>query len=83
MSLLNLIKKHHRIRLATHGFGQLAALVIAHIARRRAHKATYRMALLILAHIDTRHHVFIIEQELGESLGKLGLAHSSRTHEQE
>ena len=83
MSLFDLIKKHHRIRLATHGLSQLAALVITHIARRRTNKTAYRMTFLILAHIYTRHHVLIVEKEFGKGLCKLGLTHSCRSHEQE
>ena len=83
MSLFDLIKKHHRIRLATHGLGKLTSLIIAHIARRRTNKTAYRMTFLILAHIYTRHHVLIVEKEFGKGLCKLGLTHSCRSHEQE
>ncbi len=39
MSLFNLVEKNDAIWFATHGFCQLAALVIAHISWRRADKA--------------------------------------------
>ena len=41
------------------------------------------MTFLVLAHIDTGNHVLVIEQKLGESLCKLGLADTGGTHEQE
>ena len=83
MSLLDLIKQHHRIRLAAYCLSQLATLIITHISRRRTYKTAYRVTLLILAHIDTRHHILIIEEELRQGLGKLCLSYSGSTHEQE
>ena len=41
------------------------------------------MTLLVFTHIDTRHHVLVIEQELRKSLGELGLTDTGGTHEQE
>ena len=83
MRLFDLVEKHHRIRLATHGLSQLTAFIIAHIARRRAYETAHRMTLLILAHIDTGHHVLVIEKELRKGFGKLCLTYSGRTHEKE
>ncbi len=39
------------------------------------------MLLLILAHIDTGHHVLVVKQILGKSLGKLGLTHTGGAEE--
>ena len=41
------------------------------------------MTLLIFAHIDTGHHILIIEKKLRQSLGKLCLSHTCGSHEQE
>ena len=41
------------------------------------------MPFLVFAHIDPGDHVLVIEQELGQRLGKFGLADSGGTHEQE
>ena len=39
MGLFDLVEQHHAVRLAAHGLGELAALLIAHISRRRADQA--------------------------------------------
>src|SRR5256885_16677023 len=36
VSLLDLVEEQDRVRLAPHGLGELAALVVADVARRRA-----------------------------------------------
>ena len=83
MRLLNLIKQHHRIWLATHCLSQLTTLIITHISRRSTHKTAHRVTLLILAHIYTGHHILIIEQKLRQRLRKLCLSYSGSTHEKE
>ena len=83
MCLFDLIKKDYGIWLAAHRLCKLTALVISHIARRRTHQPADRMTLLILAHVDSGHHVLIVEKELGEGLRKLSLSDTGGTHEQE
>ena len=83
MGLLDLVKKHYRVWLSAHRLCELSALVITDISRRRSHKTAYRVTLLILAHIDTGHHIFVIEEKLCQSLGQFGLSHARRSHEQE
>ena len=41
------------------------------------------MTLLVLRHVDTHHGVLVVEQELGQGLGQLGLTHTRGTHEDE
>ena len=72
--LLNLVEQHHAVGLAAYGFGKLSALVVAHIPRRRSDKTRYTELLLILAHVDSRHHVFVVKQIFGQRLGQFGLA---------
>ena len=38
VGLLDLVQQHHRVRAAAHRLGQLAALVVADVAGRRAHQ---------------------------------------------
>ena len=83
MSLLDLVEKHHRVRLASYRFCKLTAFIVSHIARRRSHEAAYRMTLLIFAHIDACHHVLIIEEELRKGFGKLCLTDTGSSHEKE
>ena len=41
------------------------------------------MALLILAHIDTRHHRIVVEQVFGQCLGQFGFPDAGRSQEDE
>ena len=79
MCLLDLVEQHDLIGSAPHRLGQRTALVIADIARRRADQARYRMLLHVFRHVDAHHRVLVVEQEIGERLGELGLADAGRT----
>ena len=81
MGFLYLVEEHHAIRLPPDGLSQLSALVVAHIARRCANQAAHAIFLLILTHVDTRHHLLVVEQVFGQCLGQLGLTHTRRTEE--
>ena len=83
MSLLDLVQQQHAVGLATHLLGELAALVIAHITRRRTHQACHGMAFPVLGHVDAQQRTFIAIDGLGQRLGELGLAHPGRAQEQE
>ena len=74
MSFFDLIEQHHGVGLAAHCLGKLSALIVAHVSGRRSDKARDREFLHIFAHVDTDKALFIIEQRLGKSLCKLGLA---------
>ena len=41
------------------------------------------MALLVLAHVDADQRLLVVEQELGERAGRLGLADAGRAEEEE
>ena len=81
--LLDLVEQHHRVRPAAHRLGELAALVVADVARRRADEARHRVLLHVLAHVDADHRPLVVEQEVGERAGELGLADARRAEEQE
>ena len=83
IGLFNLIEQHHRIWAATHGLSQLATLLIADVARRSTDQTRHGGLLHVLAHVNAHHGLFIVEQEVGERLGELGLAHAGRAEEQE
>jgi hypothetical protein len=36
-----------------------------------------------LAHVEARHRLLVVEEELGERLGELGLAHAARPEKEE
>jgi hypothetical protein len=72
MRLLDLVQQHHRVRLAADGLGQLAALVVADVAGRRADQPGHGMLLHVLRHVDLDHRVLVAEQELGQRARQLG-----------
>ncbi|KAG0751077.1 hypothetical protein G6F24_014663 [Rhizopus arrhizus] len=79
----DLIEQQHAVGFATHLLGELAALVIAHITRRRAHQACHGMAFTVLGHVDAQQRALIAIDGLGQCLGEFGLAHTRRPEEQE
>ena len=66
MRLLDLVEEHHRVALAAHRLGQLAALVVADVAGRGADQARDVVALHELAHVDLDERVLGAEHELGQ-----------------
>ena len=83
MRLLDLVEEHDLIGPAPHRLGQRAAFLIADIARRRADQAGDRMLLHVFRHVDAHQRVLVVEQEVGERLGELGLADAGRAEEHE
>ena len=83
MCFLYLVEEHDLIRLAANGFRELTALVVADISWRRTNEPGNAELLLILAHVDARHHGLIVEEILGKCLCKLCLAHTRRAEEDE
>ena len=83
VGLLHLVEQHHRIGAAPHGLGELAALLVAHIARRRADQAAHGVLLHVFAHVDPHHRLLGIEELGGQGLGELGLAHAGGAEKQE
>ena len=83
MGLLDLVEEHDAVGPAAHGLGELAPLLVPDVARRGADEARDRVLLAVLRHVDADHGVLVVEQELGERLGQLGLADTGRAEEQE
>ena len=81
--LLDLVEQHHRERLAAHLLGELAALLVADVAGRRAEQPRDGVLLGELAHVELDERVLVAEQELGERLGQLGLTDAGRAGEDE
>src|ERR1700721_1292889 len=53
MRLLDFIQQHHRIGSTLYPFGELAALFVSHVSRRRTDQLRNRMFLHELRHIET------------------------------
>ncbi len=83
MGFFDLVKQDYAVRLPSYGFGQLAALVVAHVSRRRSYQSGDGVLLHVLGHIDTDHVLLVVEQRFGQSLGQLGLADAGRSEEDE
>ena len=83
VSLLYLVEEHYGVGFAAHSLGELTALVVAYVSWRRTDESRHAELLLVLAHVDTRHHRLVVEQILGESLRQLGLADTRRAEEDE
>ena len=83
MRFFDLVKQNDGIRSAAHGFGQLAALLVAHISGRRTDQTRHGELLHILRHIDAHQILFIVKQRLCQRLGKLCLADARGAKEQE
>ena len=81
--LLDLVEQDDLVRPAADGLGQLAALVVADVAGRRADQPRDGELLHVLAHVDADQRGLVVEQELGERAGGLGLADAGRAEEQE
>ena len=72
-----------RERLAPHGLGELAALLVADVAGGRADEAADRVLLHVLGHVERDERLLVAEEELGERLGQLGLPDAGRAEEDE
>ena len=83
VGLFDLVEQHHRVGPPAHRLGQLTALVVADVAGRRTHQASHRVLLAVLAHVDADHRALVVEQEVGQRLGQLGLADAGGAEEQE
>ena len=82
MCLFNLIKQHNAVGAAAHSLGQLAALVVAYIARRRADEPCHGVTLHIFGHIKAQQCLLAAEPALGQCAGQLGLTHTGRPQKQ-
>ena len=82
MCLFNLIKKDNWIWSAAHGLGQLSALFITNISRRRSNQTGHGIFLHIFTHVDTNHIGFIVKQTLGKALCQLGFTNTGRSHKE-
>ena len=83
MRLLDLVEQHDLVRAAANRLGELAALLVADVARRRADQARHGELLHVLAHVDADHRLLVVEEELRQRPRELGLADAGRAEEDE
>ena len=83
MGLLDLVEQHDGERLAAPLLGELATLLVTDVSRRSTEQTRCRILLGELRHVHANQRVLIVEQELGQRLGQLGLADAGRAGEDE
>ena len=83
MGLLDLVEQDDGVRAPAHRLGELAALLVADVAGRRADEPRDGVLLHVLGHVDADHRVLAVEHELRQRAGQLGLADAGRAEEQE
>src|SRR2546422_362345 len=81
--LFDLVEEHDRVRPPSHGLGELPPFLVADVAGGGADQARDGVLLHVLGHVDADHRPLVVEEELGERPGQLGLAHAGGTEEQE
>ena len=83
MRLLDFVEQHHGIRPAAHLLGELAALFVAHVSRRRADHARHRMLFHVFGHVQADDGALVVEQKFRERAREFRLADAGRPQEQE
>mmetsp|Transcript_60466 Transcript_60466/g.138701 ORF Transcript_60466/g.138701 Transcript_60466/m.138701 type:complete len:430 (+) Transcript_60466:657-1946(+) len=81
--LLELVEQQQRVGPPAHRLGQLAALLVAHVARRSAHEARDGVALREFGHVEPGDRLVRVEEEVRERLAQLGLADAGGPDEEE
>ncbi len=83
VGLFNLVEENDGVRVLPHLLGELTALLVADIARRRADHLCHGLLLHVFGHVDPDHLVLIAENRFGQGLGDLGLSDAGGTQEEE
>src|SRR5256714_15370224 len=83
MRLLYLVEEEHGVGRALDALCELAALLVADVARRRADELRDRVLLHELAHVEAYHRALGAEEELGERACDLGFADARGPQEEE
>ena len=83
VGLLDLVQKHHGIGLPPHGLGQLPALAVADVSRRRADQAGDVVLFGVFAHVEADESALSVEEPLRHLLRKQRLADARRADEEE
>ena len=81
VSLLNLIKKDHAVRVPAHLLTELSALIIANIPWRGTDQLGDAVLLHIFRHVHTDHCLLASKHSLGKRLGKLGFTNAGGAKE--
>ena len=83
MGFFHLVQQDHAVGLAPNGLGEVAALVVADIARGRTNHSTDRVLFHELTHVDADQVVFAVKQKSCQSFAQLCFAHPRGAQKQE
>ena len=83
MRLLDFVEQDDRVGRALHALGQLAALFVADVSRRRTDQLRDRVLLHELRHIEADQRLLAAEHELRQGARDFGLADAGRAEEEE
>src|SRR5437879_3260161 len=83
MGLLDFIQQDDGVRRPADALGQLTALFVAHIPRRRADELRHRVFFHELRHVEANQRFLRPKKEFGQAAGDLGLADAGGPEEKE
>src|SRR5437016_1760022 len=81
VSLLDLVQQHDRVRPPPDRLGQLTTLVVSDVSGGRAQHPGHRVLLLVLRHVEPDQRLLVVEEELRQRAGELGLPDAGRAKE--
>ena len=83
MRFFKLVQQHNRSWALANGFGELPALLVSHVARRRANQTVDRVAFVKLRKIQPQERVVTIKKSVRNGFGRLGFANACRAQQKE
>src|SRR5690348_7279323 len=83
MRFLDFVQQDDRVGRAFHALGQLAALFVAHVSRRRTDQLRDRVLFHELGHIEADQRLLAAEHELRQGASHFGLADAGWAEEEE
>ena len=81
--LLDFVQQDHRVRIALHLLGELTALFVPDVSRRRSNQLGDRVLLHVLGHVEADQRVVAAEQEVRQGARQFGLADTGRAEKHE
>ena len=83
MRFLDFIEKQHRVRFPADCLCQLTTFIVPNITGRRSDQTGDGEFFLVFRHVDSGHHILVIEEIFRQCLGQFRLANARRTQEDE
>ena len=75
------VEQDQRVRLPTHGFGEITTFFVTDIPRRGANQPSHRMFFHELRHVDPNHRFGAVKENLSEGLAQFSFTHARRPQE--